>query len=151
MKTAAIVLIFLSLAFFAQAKTETSPCRSVRGGNCFELAQASQNSTQTFYQLLGLNQNATPGDVFESLYRLAMSLVGISAMIMIVIGGVLYMTARDSKGQIDQAKGYITNAIWGLVIALISWLVLYTINPDLVGKFKLCIKPLNGQNSSCNK
>lgn len=137
------ILLFSAVVSFASAETEISPCRSTRGGNCVQLAQVSQNSTQSFYELLGLNPEAKPGDVFEGLYRLALSLVGVSAMIMIVIGGVLYMTARDSKSQTDQAKGYITNAVWGLIIALVSWLILYTINPDLVGRFNLNLTPLN--------
>lgn len=53
------------------------------------------------------------------------------ALIMIIWGGIMKMTT-DSWEKTDEANGKITNALYGLGIALISWILLYTINPALV-------------------
>jgi len=53
-------------------------------------------------------------------------------VMMIVIGGVEYIISGANESMRGEAKKRIENAIWGLVMALVSYLVLYTINPSLV-------------------
>jgi hypothetical protein len=53
------------------------------------------------------------------------------ALIMIIVGGIEYMTTDSWNGKED-GKKKITDALIGLGIALISWLLLYLINPNLV-------------------
>jgi len=53
------------------------------------------------------------------------------AVVMIAWGGIQYMTTDSWSGKED-GKGKIENALYGLGLALISWLILYTINPTLV-------------------
>jgi hypothetical protein len=53
------------------------------------------------------------------------------AVIMIVWGGVEIMTTDSWSGKTN-GKEKIWNAIWGLLLALVSWLILYIINPDLL-------------------
>ncbi|MFH1455302.1 MAG: pilin [bacterium] len=67
------------------------------------------------------------GQVFN--YGIAVAVV--LALIMIIWGGIIKMTT-DSWSKKDEANAKITNAIYGLGLALISWLLLYTINPNLV-------------------
>ena len=50
---------------------------------------------------------------------------------MIVIGGVQYTTSYGSSGK-GEAKARILNAVLGLLLVLGAWVILYTINPDLV-------------------
>ena len=129
------------LIFGKSARAELESCRSTQGGYCVKIVGVAQASRGL--EFLGIPADAKPGQVFEALYRFGLGLVGISAMVMIVLGGVMYMLAGDSKDRTTRGKNYITNAIWGLVLALVSWLILFTINPDLVGKFNLNLKPLN--------
>lgn len=65
------------------------------------------------------------------LYRLGIWLVGLSAMLMIVIGGFMYMSSAGNTSRISTAKTIIWDAIIGLVIALTAWLMLNVINQDL--------------------
>jgi hypothetical protein len=53
------------------------------------------------------------------------------AILMIVLGGFQYITSATGMGKED-GKGKIKDALTGLAIILLSWLALYTINPDLV-------------------
>lgn len=66
------------------------------------------------------------------IYQIALGIVGLTALIYIIIGGVMYMTAAGNTTQTTEAKNRIQNAILGLILALAAYLILYTINPDLV-------------------
>lgn len=139
LKYAVSVLVILLIAnfYFLSPISAETPCRSQ--GYCVDLQKfaAVANAQVPGLEFLQVPADAKPGDVLVAIYKLALGLVGISALIMIVWGGILYMSAMDNKGQMDTAKGYIWNAIYGIALALISWLILFTINPDIVGKLEL--------------
>jgi hypothetical protein len=63
--------------------------------------------------------------------NIAVGLAGVLAVLMIVMGGIEYMTSELANTKED-AKSRITNAIMGLVIALGAYALIYTINPNLV-------------------
>lgn len=66
-----------------------------------------------------------------SVFQLAIGLAGVLAVIMIVVCGIKLMGGESASGK-SEAKGCITNAIFGLLLAIGSWALLYTINPALV-------------------
>jgi len=73
-----------------------------------------------------------PGGYIKNLYGIGVSLAGILAVIMIIVGGVEYITsAANPSGRADANKR-IWAAIGGLLIALLSYIILNTINPNLV-------------------
>jgi len=65
------------------------------------------------------------------LYLFGLGLVSIAALGSLVIGGFMYMLS-DTVTSKDKAKEYINGAIYGLILALAAYLILNTINPDLV-------------------
>lgn len=67
------------------------------------------------------------GSLFDFLIAVAVVL----AVIMIIIGGFEYMTTDSWKGKSD-GIGKIKDALWGLALALLAYLILWTINPCLV-------------------
>ena len=78
---------------------------------------------------------AAEGNFFSGLtgtYRIGLSLVGISALFVIVWGGVNYITAGEDSSKVTQARQRIRNALVGILIAALSYALLRTINPDLV-------------------
>lgn len=60
------------------------------------------------------------------------SLAGILAVFMIVIGGIEYITAYGNPTRLESAKNRIEQALLGLLLAIGAWLILYTINPNLI-------------------
>ncbi len=68
----------------------------------------------------------------EALYKIALILVSLSAVLMLSIGGFLYMTSAGNTSRMGTAKEIIIDSLIGLVIALTAWLLLNVINPDLV-------------------
>lgn len=75
------------------------------------------------------------GAFLNNLYVFGLGVVALSSLIMLTVGGMIYMTAGDSQDRVGKGKTYMQNALWGLVVALLSWLILFTINPDLVKRF----------------
>ncbi len=53
------------------------------------------------------------------------------AVIMIVIGGIQYMSTDAISGK-EEGKERIQSALWGLLLALCSYLILYTIDPTIL-------------------
>jgi hypothetical protein len=66
------------------------------------------------------------------LYKFGIAAVGIAALFMIIVGGFMYITSAGNNAKMESAKGVITDAIVGLILALSAYLILYTINPELV-------------------
>ena len=75
-------------------------------------------------------------DFLQWAFVFAIAAAGILALLMIMIAGFQYITAAGSEARAGAAKSRIQNAIIGLILALCSYLILNTINPDLV-KIKL--------------
>jgi|GEM_PF-2139237 len=54
------------------------------------------------------------------------------AVIFIMMGGIIWLTAAGSSKQVERAKKMITDAFFGLALAFGSYMLLATINPSLV-------------------
>lgn len=67
-----------------------------------------------------------------AIYKLAVNVVGILAVVVMMYGGVLWITAGGNAGKIDNAKSWLAAAATGLVLTLASYTILYQVNPDLV-------------------
>lgn len=65
------------------------------------------------------------------MFKLLIGVAGVLAVIMIVIGGIQYMSTDAISGKLD-GKGKIQQAIGGLLLAVLSYLLLQTINPNLL-------------------
>ncbi len=70
-----------------------------------------------------------------AIYKFGLWAIGVSALLMISIGGYMYLISGGNKSQTGSAKGVITDAIIGIIMAMVSWVLLYAINPDLVKFF----------------
>jgi len=93
-------------------------------------------STPNTYELLAPigNLKFAPdniGEYFNTIFMIAIGLCGALAVIMIVLGGIQYMGDESIFGK-TEAKSKIMAAILGLLIALGSYALLNTINPDLL-------------------
>lgn len=71
------------------------------------------------------------GGYLNLMIKLFIGICGVLAVIMIVIGGLEYMTSELISSK-EHGKERITHAILGLLLALGAYTLLYTINPDLL-------------------
>lgn len=73
-----------------------------------------------------------PAAYLSGLYQLAVGVAVALAVVIIVYAGIIYASSGDNASKQKEAKTQITQAIFGLAILLASFLILNTINPDLV-------------------
>ena len=100
--------------------------------------------TQISVAIPGSNANtssSSPGAFVANFYQFALLIGGILAFGAIVFGGVKYaISAGNPSGQSD-AKEWIWGALTGLLLLAGAYLILYTINPQLLN---LNLATLNG-------
>ncbi len=149
---ALLVLTLAPLFASAEEKEKTEPVRDMscwdralceKHNGIFEEEEAAcgegwgrcypkTTSTELQIQLQGREEVTDVAEYIALLYRYAVGVGAILAVVMIIWGGVVYLTAGGLPERITQAKEYISNAIIGLVLLYTSYLLLQTINPDLV-------------------
>jgi hypothetical protein len=88
----------------------------------------------------GLTQTGNLALYLSTIYTYGLQIVGMFAVFMIILGGIKYLTAGGDQGRTKSAIENITNATIGLVLALATYLILNTINPELL-KFKAISPP----------
>lgn len=85
-----------------------------------------------------LDINCHPGackqdldDIIAWFYALIVGISGLAAFIMIVWGGIQYMTSAGNPTKTTDARDKIRMALLGLLLVLASFLILRVINPEL--------------------
>lgn len=76
------------------------------------------------------SENSFPNYV-QTIITLVIGFTILAAIVVIIAGGFQYMTTT-SQGGTTEAKQNIQNAVFGLILALASVVILQTINPNLV-------------------
>ena len=137
-----LIALWILGVFFIPGSAEAEIlCRSSLGGQCINLAAAAEAQVLV-PGLEFLNSVSKPSELFSRLYTYGISLVGLAAFFMFTYGAILYMFVME--GSTNQAKAYMKNALFGLGLALISYLFLRIINPDLVTGFDITLPKIPG-------
>ncbi|MDP2947012.1 MAG: hypothetical protein Q8N88_02770 [Nanoarchaeota archaeon] len=87
------------------------------------------------YPIIGtdkITSTSTLPELIRYIYRFALLACGLTAFVAILIGAILYVTSAGDSSKASDAKDRITSALWGILILLSSFLILNTINPDLL-------------------
>ncbi len=71
------------------------------------------------------------GQYIAGIYKYAIGVVGILAAVVLMVGGIVWLTAGGSATRVGEAKAWIGASLTGLIIALTSYMILYQINPKL--------------------
>lgn len=80
-----------------------------------------------------INEDATTPmtRTINVIFKAGMAVLVAVGLILVIIGGYLYMTAGGDSNRISTAKVWIISALTGIIIGLIGWLILNTINSQL--------------------
>lgn len=110
--------------------------------SCWSLVSVNiahaQNSTE--YKLLTplpIGPNNTNAEIVTAetyipgIIMLIIGIAGVLAVVKIIFGGIQYMST-DAIGGKSEGKTHITNALWGLLLIISAYIILFTINPNLV-------------------
>ena len=93
--------------------------------------------------IIGIEVSSTGfGAYLAGMFKLSVGLAIVLAVFQLSRGGFTYLTSEAFMKKAG-AKEIITNALLGLLIALLAFLLLKFINPDLVNT-SLCIPPPGG-------
>lgn len=65
----------------------------------------------------------TPQQVISSVTSFVAGLIAVLSVLMIIVGGVMYITSAGDSGKADKAKGIIVSAIIGLVVAILAYAI----------------------------
>ena len=68
----------------------------------------------------------------EGVFQILIGIAGVLAVVMIVICGIKVMSTTSTSGKAE-AKECIWKALFGMLLAIFAWLILNTINPQLLG------------------
>jgi hypothetical protein len=75
-------------------------------------------------------------------------IAGILAFVMILIAGFEYATSGGDVNKQKDAQDRIISAIIGLVLLFAFWIIIYTINPDILQTQNLTLEPLSSFSTS---
>lgn len=101
----------------------------------FLLLQAARAASyQITTPFAGFQRGAAPGigEYISGLYVYALGVVGVVALGMIIFWGVVYTLSAGMVTKKQDAIDGITQAVYGVLLLLGAYLILYTINPALV-------------------
>ena len=104
----------------------------------FSVAHAQLDTT--YVPLAPLDNAGVPAtsklsEYIPAVFKLSIGIAAVLAFVMITFGGIMYATSDAITGK-SAGREYITNALWGLLLVLGAYAILYTINPKIL-KFDL--------------
>lgn len=126
----------------------------------FNLVLAEENTSVKFTPQVGIpgtefqkgaeipipGTTAKIGEYIKGFYIFIISALAILSVIMIAWAGITWLTAGGSAEKVGAAKAHILSALGGLALGLVSYVILQTINPDLVSFRTSNIKPVPAEN-----
>jgi hypothetical protein len=108
---------------------EPLPCYQTNGVSCPSGGNGNTESSVDLQQYV------------QYFFNMVIALSAAAAVFMIAAGGLQYMTTDSWQGKSD-GKDRVKNAVIGLLMVLCSYLILQTINPQLVNIPSTLVTPL---------
>ena len=103
------------------------PGAGVQRGYCY----ARSEPIPLTVSIGGLNRTIDLGEYIQAVYNYGVAIAGIFAAVMMMIGGIQWLTAGTSD-RVSAARKRILDAAIGLALTVFAWFILNTINPALV-------------------
>ncbi|MCF7860148.1 pilin [Patescibacteria group bacterium] len=72
------------------------------------------------------------GTLIKAFYNYGLGIGGILAAVVLMAGGLIWLTSGGSSDKITQAKSLMIGSVTGLLLLFGSWIILNTINPNLI-------------------
>jgi TRAP-type C4-dicarboxylate transport system permease small subunit len=87
--------------------------------NVFEACTGVQNNTVCE----ATKTDTSAGDAIRNVVNVLLYLLGATAVIVIVVGGIMYSTSGGESANVTKAKNMIMYAVIGLVLALLAYAI----------------------------
>ena len=112
-------LLVLPFLVFAQTPPTTPPPSSPSNSAIDTLTKVATNGG---YQPASTPQGLLP-TVIGVAIQAALSLLGAVFVILIIVGGYVWMTAEGNDQKVEKAQNYIRRAIIGMLITFSAWAI----------------------------
>jgi hypothetical protein len=111
-----VILLFAILTAFPLVTFSTGDCRELE------------------VPIPGLTSTCLPAlpDYIMAIFNFSLMIIGIVVFGALIYGGFRYLTSAGNPSAMADAKDQIFSALLGLIILFSAWLILNTINPELV-------------------
>lgn len=120
------VISLTSIVFFVSFAFLFVPVEQVSAGEGYGLGS-------TGGEVEGLEKGEDPRAIIGDIIGAVLTFVGVLFLILVIYGGLLWMTARGNEQQIEKAKNLIGAAIIGLIIVLSAYAITAFIGTQLTG------------------
>lgn len=114
-------IIAVLLAFIASVAFVAVPAFAYEGN---EICTQSKFENDPNYEIIcGSHNNEDAQNRVATILQFVFGIVGIIAVIVIIIGGVFYVTSQGDPGKTKRARDTILYAAIGLVVSLLSFAI----------------------------
>ena len=129
--TLLITMAPLSLAVPAYAATDQTIAGGVCQGTNFKITDQTTSSVGDCQDTNG--GTGTLNALLTKVINIFSAIVGVIAVIMIIVGGLQYITSGGDSGKVGKAKTTIIYALVGLVIVALSQLIVHFVLVQAAG------------------
>ena len=138
--TLSTIIFAVGLAFVHTSYAQATASTGCVGTACVD-GNTSNSGAPTFVPLASYKRSPGIDQAFHqtglasyinNIFKIALSIGAILAVLRIAYGGYLYMGSADMWGNKQQAKEAIGDAVIGLLLLFAIYLILYQINPNLL-------------------
>lgn len=82
----------------------------------------------------GLPNDSSVSDIILRIINIALAIAGLVAVLFLIIGGFRYITSGGNEETAEKAKKVILNAIIGIVVIILSFVIVRVISNALLNK-----------------
>lgn len=93
---------------------------------------ASKSDIELSFKLGDIGKVSDLGDYIQNGYSLLLGIAVTISIVMLMIGGIQYVLGAGMPEQVSKAKHRIQNAVIGLALLMCAYVILFTVNPQLV-------------------
>lgn len=81
----------------------------------------------------GLGEETNPSAIIGKIIGIALTLMGIVLLVLILVGGMMWMTSGGNPEQVTKAKTIMKNAFIGLIIIVLAYAIAHFVVEQLSG------------------
>jgi len=108
---------------------------------------AEERGLEVQYPEMGgekISTSTTLSEYAVYIFNFCIIIAAVAAFVVLTYGGIRYLFSSNNPGSMKEARIWIYSGIVGLLIALVSYLILNTINPEIITPKLEEIKPNTG-------
>ena len=123
--TAATLGLLMPAAVPAVASAQVNITENLQKGSCLSATEADCEETE--------GASDSVNDIIAAAINIFSLVVGVIAVIMIIVGGVKYITSGGDAGNVTGAKNTILYAVVGLVIVALAQIIVRFVLDQVTG------------------